>query len=438
VGHGTGETEVYNAGDEQSQKGVVAVYGAAGAFQGVWNGADTPSKGFGCFQCNGHPGGVAVDNSGNPLSKGHVYVSVPEQGVVDVFEPKAGGGEKYLTQLTGTQPNVPFGGPNGVAVSQFNGDVFVLDGEAVDVFEPTVLEKYALVRRLTGTPSGLFKAELTYVAVDGGNGDIYVSGTESEGGVVYQFNTEGFYLGQLTGTPALAGPPVTPARSFQVQGLAVDPATHYVYIGDRNEGFGFVDVFGPNIVVPDITTTPASNLTRASATLNGTVNPDKAGEATCRFVWGTSPSFGNIAPCEPEGVTEGASPVAVHAALGDLQPDTTYYYRLQATNKADGHMNPGEPSQNQEFTTPGAGIHEESVSDVTSTSVTLNATINPHGASATYYFQYGTSASYGSQVPVPAASIGSGGGRHGSDASASSGLVAGNGLSLPCGGCQRI
>ena len=51
--------------------------------------------------------GVAVDNSGNLLTKGRVYVVVP-QNVVDVFEPKAGGGEKYLAQMTGPEPAVPF------------------------------------------------------------------------------------------------------------------------------------------------------------------------------------------------------------------------------------------------------------------------------------------------------------------------------------------
>ena len=33
---------------------------------------------------------------------------VAEDNVVDVFEPEAGGGEKYLTQLTGPEPGVPF------------------------------------------------------------------------------------------------------------------------------------------------------------------------------------------------------------------------------------------------------------------------------------------------------------------------------------------
>jgi hypothetical protein len=394
VGHGTGETEVYVAGDEENPegtKGLVVVYGANGTFQSIWKGADTPAGRFSCFEC-GPWGGVAVDNSGNPLTAGRVYVSVPGQNVVDVFEPKAGGGEKYVAQLTGREPAVPFAEVIGVAVDQSSGDVLVVDGSAaIDVFEPTALGEYLLVRRLTGTPNGPFE-RINGVAVDGGNGDTYA--VEGERGVVDQFSSAGAYLGHMTGVGAPAG-----AFGYMRGGLAVDPTTHDVYVDDEGRHGSFVDIFGPSVVIPDVTTEPASNVKARSATLNGTVNADEAGASTCRFEWGTSTSFGHVAPCEPEGVAEGNSPVAVHAALSGLQTDTTYYYRLQATN-ANG-TNPGEAFQGREFSTPGPGIHEESASTVTSASATLNARIDPDNVATTYYFQYGTSAAYGSTVPAP-------------------------------------
>jgi len=92
---------------------------------------------------------------------------------------------------------------------------------------------------------------------------------------------------------------------------------------------------------------------------------------------------------------------------GLLAPDTTYYYRLQATN--ENGTNPGEPGQDQAFTTPGPGMHGEAVSAVRAESVTFDAKIDPHGAPTSYYFQYGTSAAYGSDIPAaPGAGIGSG------------------------------
>ena len=408
VGHGAGETEEYVPGDENSPGGPVgrvAVFDAAGKFQGLWDGSDTPGEHtFGCFECGGY-GGIAVDGSGNLLTKGFVYVLAPAHDVVDVFEPKPGGGEKYVTQLTGPEPGVPFvglgSGPGGgVAVDQSSGDVLVVDGHnAVDVFEPTAPGEYSLARRLTGTPSGPF-TRATGVAVDGGNGDIYV--IEREQGTIDQFSATGSYLGHLTGVG-------TPTGAFGVLGggLAVDPTTHDVYVGDRSSRGAFVDVFGPSVVVPDVSTEPASNEKATSVTLNGTVNPDGAGAATCRFEWGTSASFGNVSPCEPEGVASGSSPVAVHVVLRGLQTDATYYYRLQASN-ANG-TNPGEAFQDRQFSTSGPGIHEQSASIVTASSATLNAKIDPDNAATTYYFQYGTSATYSSSVPAPpGVSIGAG------------------------------
>jgi hypothetical protein len=405
VGHETGETEIYVGGDENGTEtqGRVVVYDASGHIQGYWTGSDTPAGHFGCFGCNG-AAGVAVDNSGNLLTKGLVYVVDPTNEVVDVFEAKTGGGEKYVTQITGPEPGVPFlalgQGSTTVAVDELNGDVLVTEGQTVvDVFEPAALGKYVLARRLTGTPAGPFE-HTGGVTVDVTSGELYVwesQGKGGQGGVVDQFSSTGAYLGHLTGTSN------TPSGAFGgVTAVALDQSGD-VYVGgnklDLRGNFASVQLFGPNVVIPDVTTEPASSVKPRSATLHGTVNPDEAGAVTCRFEWGTGTSFGHLAPCEPEAVANGNSPVAVHAALVGLQTDTTYHYRLVASN-ANG-TNFGEAAQTQEFATPGPGIDHQSAAAVTSTSATLQAEIDPDGVDTTYYFQYGTSAGYGSAVPAP-------------------------------------
>jgi hypothetical protein len=45
---------------------------------------------------------------------------------------------------------------------------------------------------------------------------------------------------------------------------------------------------------------------------------------------------------------------------------------------------------------------------ITTTGATLNGTVNPERSPTTYYFQYGTTTSYGSKVPASAADVGSG------------------------------
>jgi len=414
VGHATGEKEVYVAGDESvagSPEGVVSVFGAAGGLQAVWRGADTPGNAFGCFECAG-PADVAVDNSTGPAdwAAGDVYVSVPVDGVVDVFSPEAKGKERYVTQLTGTcalsgscLEAIPFSDPTGVAVSAFDGEVLVVDRKSVvDIFKPAAVPgRYEFVEALTGTPAGAF-AEIESVTVDGGDGDIYVA----DRGSVDEFSSAGVYLGWIEGA-------ATPRSVIDiVPSLAVDPATHHVYLGvERSEEgvvgvVGSVGVRGANVVVPDVTPGPPSNIGAESATLSGTVNADGEGPATCRFVWGTTTEFGRTVECSAP-VAEGSTGVAVGATLSGLQPDSGYCYRLQATGK--NGTNPGEPWQDRCFTTRGPGIHKAWASDVASTSATLHAAIDPHAAPTSYYFQYGMSTDYGSEAPVsPGTAIGSG------------------------------
>jgi WD40-like Beta Propeller Repeat len=411
VGHSTGEAQLYVGGDVYpagSPKGSVAVLDpATGGVLGVWTGADTPAKGFGCFECGGS-GSIAVDanpSSLNDWAAGYVYVADPLTGVVDVFKPLAGGGEKYVTQLQGPEPpGVVFTKPVSVAVNPSNGEVFVADG-SVDVFRPSaIVGQYEFAGKLTWPTSSPIEF-ITDVAVDGGNGDIYISNNiyTSSGlfvsGVVDQFDASGKYVGRLTGTPNGSSGEVNLFGS--VQSVAVDPVSHDVYVGSsqEQERRGFVDVFGPGLVVPDVTTGAVTGAKAAGdgtieATLNGTVNPDGEGEASCWFVWGTTKEFGQEARCEPEKVANGGSPVGVHVTLHGLAPDTVYYYRLQASNK--NGTNSGESGQDVQFTTPGPGLLDESASDVASSSATLDATIDPHGSPTSYYFQYGTSAEYGS------------------------------------------
>jgi hypothetical protein len=419
VAHATGE--VYVGGDVAGTgEGRVAVFSASGDLLGVWTGADTPGKAFGCFGCSTESGSIAVDNSLTGPASGDVYVPVMGAHVVDVFKkPETGGKEPLegnVAQLPGTCPVegtsceplevIPFRRPSHVAVDASSGHLLVLDSiveqesarGVVDVFEPELLGGYVFVRQIK-LPLGL---QARNFGVDGGNGDIYVAAYQ---GSVDQFSSTGVFLGRITGEN-------TPAGGLRFpQSVAVDPVSHHVFVGD-NKGQdsqpSAVDVFGPDLVIPDVATSPATSVTRNSAVLNGAVKLDKEGGASCQFVWGTTTGFGQTALCSGP-VTEEES--AVQATLGkatgaELEADTTYYYRLQATNK--NGLNPGEASQDQQFTTPGPGIHEEAVSNVAASSVTFTATINPHDAPATAYFQYGTSSAYGTNVPAaPGLPIGS-------------------------------
>lgn len=50
-------------------------------------------------------------------------------------------------------------------------------------------------------------------------------------------------------------------------------------------------------------------------------------------------------------------------------------------------------------------VETEAATEVKSTSATLNATINPNSQATEYHFEYGTSTSYGTSVPIPDGTI---------------------------------
>lgn len=388
IGHGPGEPAVY-VGGRVVGKSVVSVFNEAGTLKKDWAGASTPGGSFG-----GAVTGVAVDNSTDPLDvgQGDVYVAIASQGIVDVFHPETNGEEHYVGQITGTSPSEPFKSLFRVAVNEATGELVVQDGTAtpqVDVFKPSGPGTYEFAHRIGPPPSGAWGDSIWTLAVDGGSGDIYVTEFQNEGPYrIDQFSATGSYIGQIENVELL-----------DPYAIAVDPTSHDLYV--RNV------VYGPDVVIPDVTTASASDLKPESVTLNGTVSPDGGGNVTCEFEWGTSQSFGKTAPCSGEVPNSEGGGVPVHASLVGLERDTTYYYRLRASN-ANG-ANSGEPWQDEQFSTHGLILRDEFVSNVAATSATFGATIDPGETPTSYYFEYGASSEYGQQAPAPPGeAIGSG------------------------------
>jgi hypothetical protein len=106
--------------------------------------------------------------------------------------------------------------------------------------------------------------------------------------------------------------------------------------GPRSEPPGGV----PN--PPSVAVGNARSITRSSATLQGTVNPNEGLVSDCQFEYGTSKPLGSKSPCSPSPGS-GESPVAVSAPATGLSPRTTYHVRVLATN-------PGGTSFSREVT----------------------------------------------------------------------------------------
>ncbi len=82
---------------------------------------------------------------------------------------------------------------------------------------------------------------------------------------------------------------------------------------------------------PTVVTKAASSVTQTSATLNATVNPNGAPVNECKLEYGPTVSYGKSQPCS-SSPGSGGSPVAVSASITGLTANTTYHFRISATN----------------------------------------------------------------------------------------------------------
>jgi hypothetical protein len=89
---------------------------------------------------------------------------------------------------------------------------------------------------------------------------------------------------------------------------------------------------GAQSAKPDATTGGATNVTRTSATVTGTVDPNGR-TTTYHFRYGTTKSYGSRTP-NRTAAADGTGARSVSAGITGLSPGTTYHYQLVATNTA--------------------------------------------------------------------------------------------------------
>ena len=81
----------------------------------------------------------------------------------------------------------------------------------------------------------------------------------------------------------------------------------------------------------DSATTPATSVTSSTATLNGTINA-RGNPTTYFFDFGPTTDYGIQVPGGGGNAGSDSSPRALSEAVGGLQPNTTYHYRLVAVD----------------------------------------------------------------------------------------------------------
>jgi streptogramin lyase len=300
------------------------------------------------------PYGLAIDSEGN------IWVADTANSRIQKFNSKG----EYLSKF-GSE-----GGGNGQLYLPYDlaidskGNIWVADttNSRIQKFNSKgeYLSKF-------GGPYGLGDGELaepTSLAIDS-EGNIWVADTgnnriqkfNSKGEYLFKFGTYGQGNGQLSvpwgiaignaGDLWIADPGNSRVQHFSSEG---EYLSKFGSEGDGNGQFYYddriaIDLEGNlwiadegNIRVqkwipnrPATTTEAASKLTKETATLNATVNPNGL-ETEYRFEYGTTTTYGTSVPVPDKSAGSGSSGVEVSEGISGLKASTTYHFRVVATN----------------------------------------------------------------------------------------------------------
>jgi hypothetical protein len=366
--------DVY-VGDTVYQR--VEKFSAAGTFLSTIDGSTSTE---GVFQSLA---AIAVDQSGN------LWTDDSFTGNIDEFN-NTGAFVRQWNDNYGTTSNA------GIAVDSAHNAVYLISNQSN-------ADKWSLTG--TGRTTLTSSFSVTSLAVDPTSGALYAADSPN-GNQVEVFDTSG------TQTDSFAASGIV-----QFGGLAIRHSTSQLAISDQANND--VETFGPAVAGPPVVDGESTtNVTRDSATLNAQVNPF-GHDTTCTFQYVDDATFqattwadATTADCSPADLGSSFTDQTATADINGLSHGTVYHFRVVATNGTDTTDGP-----DQTFSTVAdPSIDSETSANVTDTTATLKAQINPNGADATYQFQFGTDTSYsGGTVPAHPVDLGSGS----SDATAS-------------------
>ncbi|HEY6759071.1 MAG TPA: hypothetical protein VI318_06250 [Baekduia sp.] len=285
------------------------------------------------------------------------------------------------------------GSAAAVAVNHASGAVYTADNTN------TVVELFSTFTGPTIVTTSAASIDPTTETL---NGTIDPGGTAASYHFEYGLDTS---YGSATAETSAGSGNAAAVVSDTAAGLTPNTQYHVRLVGTNAGGriYGNDQMFTTAAAAPSVDGSPpvATAITATGATLNGTVNP-KGSDTTVHFDY--RPVGGSTYTSTTDEIipaAQGDTPLTP-VTLTTLTAGTAYEFHVVADNGVGGTVT----GANQSFTTaPGAPAGAASV---TGDTAVLSGTVNPHGGAATYHFEYGLTASYGSATAEASAGSGNG------------------------------
>ncbi len=273
-----------------------------------------------------------------------------------------------------------------VAVNGQSGKVYVTDGR----FGPREIKIYkpiAVPDALTQDATGVLHSEAVL------HGHVDPAGAGEITGCDFQYVKDSLYnsskFASATSVPCEPAAPFTSPEDVHadLSGLPIEEGFHYRLRATNANGTsnGTIKTFKTRSVL-DIKTEAATNLAPKSATLNGSFTGEGI-QTDYFYKWGENEGYGNVTPTQtlpsPSGTTQ------VPMALPGLELETTYHYRLVATNSFGT-----SEGEDMTFTTHPAvtALETKPATSLDLESITLNGQFQGDNLDTKYYFVYGFTA----------------------------------------------
>jgi len=190
-------------------------------------------------------------------------------------------------------------------------------------------------------------------------------------------------------------------------GLLGMNATSTAVIATDNTTTGTgTDNTGTTASVPGVATDANVSPSNSTAVVTGKVTPNGS-QTTYWYEYGQTASLGQ--QTSPQAIGSGFTPIASPGYITGLQANTSYFFRLSAQN-GFGTINGPTYSFKTNNNPPGLGTPPAATTNgatnITRTSATVSAEINPHSSATTYWIEYGTNTNFGQISSFQAAGSG--------------------------------